>query len=156
MTQLGKPYAHMTSICFSVPGSETSPILLKFLQCSAQISGLSAVFHRKLLDIVKQHPNNAEIWADTMFKPSNQGRHWWTLSSTGTSSQKFGVGKWKKIGVLAIQKVAKTGNIGKKKLQCQAGNIDYVRYLSMQKVNFNYAWWCVKWHKIKSKHTLEI
>ena len=28
--------------------------------------------------------------------------------------QKLGVGKWKKIGVLAIQKVAKTGNIGKK------------------------------------------
>ena len=27
---------------------------------------------------------------------------------------KLGVGKWKKIGVLAIQKVAKTGNIGKK------------------------------------------
>ena len=25
----------------------------------------------------------------------------------------LGVGKWKKIGVLAIQKVAKTGNIGK-------------------------------------------
>ena len=37
----------------------------------------------------------------------------------------------KKIGVLAIQKVAKTGNIGKKKPPV-AGNIDYVRYLSMQ------------------------
>ena len=36
----------------------------------------------------------------------------------------------KKIGVLAIQKVAKTGNIGKKTQV--AGNIDYVRYLSMQ------------------------
>ena len=36
-------------------------------------------------------------------------------SSTGTGSQKLGVGKWDKIGVLAIQKVAKTGNIGKKK-----------------------------------------
>ena len=33
------------------------------------------------------------------------------LSSTGTGSQKLGVGKWKKMGVLAIQKVAKTGNI---------------------------------------------
>ena len=53
------------------------------------------------------------------------------ISSTGTSSQKLGVGKWKKIGVLAIQKVAKTGNIGKKKTPV-AGNIDYVRYLSMQ------------------------
>ena len=32
-----------------------------------------------------------------------------------TGSEKFGSGKWKKIGILAIQKVAKTGNIGKKK-----------------------------------------
>ena len=38
----------------------------------------------------------------------------------------------KKSGVLAFQKVAKTGNIGKK--SPVAGNIDYVRYLSMQKV----------------------
>ena len=44
--------------------------------------------------------------------------------------QKLGVGKWKKIGVLAIQKVAKTGNTGKK--TPVAGNIDYVRYISMQ------------------------
>ena len=36
-------------------------------------------------------------------------------SSTGTGSQKLGVGKWKKIRVLAIQKVAKTSNIGEKK-----------------------------------------
>ena len=55
---------------------------------------------------------------------------WVNISSTGTGSQKLGVGKWKKIGVLAIQKVAKTGNIGKK--NSVAGNIDYVRYLSMQ------------------------
>ena len=44
------------------------------------------------------------------------------------------IGSWKmekKIGVLAIQKVAKTGNIGKKKTPV-AGNIDYVRYLSIQ------------------------
>ena len=40
---------------------------------------------------------------------------WVNISSTGTGSQKLGVGKWKKkIRVLAIQKVAKTGNIGKK------------------------------------------
>ena len=39
---------------------------------------------------------------------------WVNMSLTGTGSQKLGVGKWKKIGVLAIQKVAKTGNIGKK------------------------------------------
>ena len=45
------------------------------------------------------------------------------ISSTGTRSQKLGVGKWKNIGVLAIQKVAKTDNIGKKKLQWQAISI---------------------------------
>ena len=39
---------------------------------------------------------------------------WVNISSMGTSSQKLGVGKWKKIRVLAIKKVAKTGNIGKK------------------------------------------
>ena len=38
---------------------------------------------------------------------------WVNISSTCTGSQKLGVGKWKKIGVLAIQKVAKTGNTGK-------------------------------------------
>ena len=51
---------------------------------------------------------------------------------------------------LAIQEVAKTGNIGKK--TPVAGNIDYVRYISMQ----NYAWRCVKWQNVKSKQTLEI
>ena len=51
----------------SQPGSETSPILLKFLWFSAQISGFSADFHRKSLDIVKQHPNNSAIWADIGF-----------------------------------------------------------------------------------------
>ena len=54
---------------------------------------------------------------------------WVNISLTGTGSQKLGAGKWKKIGVLAIQKVAKTGNIGKK--TPVAGDIDYVRYLSM-------------------------
>ena len=47
---------------------------------------------------------------------------WVNISLTGTGSQKLGVGKRKKIGVLAIQKVAKTGNIGKK-LQWQAISI---------------------------------
>ena len=37
--------------------------------------------------------------------------------------------------VLANQKVAQTGNIVKK--NPVAGNIDYVRYLSMQTVNLN-------------------
>ena len=53
----------------SQPGSKTSPILLKFLQFSAQISGCGADFHRKSLDIVKQHPNNAAVWADSCFSP---------------------------------------------------------------------------------------
>ena len=85
----------MTSICFSVSGSETSPILLKF--------GLIACFSPVI---------NVDI------------------SLTSTGSQKLGVGKWKKMGVLAIQKVAKTGNNGKK--TPVAGSIDYARYLSMQ------------------------
>ena len=67
MMQLRKPHGHLTSICFSVPGSEKSPILLKCSLFSAQISGVSADFHRKWLDIVKQHPNNAGIWADSVF-----------------------------------------------------------------------------------------
>ena len=109
MTQLRKPHSHMTSICFSVPGSETSPISLKFSQYSAQISGFSADFHRKSLHIVKQHPNNAEIWADSPVIKVDIGEH----KFDGTRSAK--IGSWKKIGVLAIQKVAKTGNIGKKR-----------------------------------------
>ena len=68
---LAQTHAHMSSICSSVSGSETSPTLLKFSRFSAQILGFSADFladfHRKLLDIVKQHPNNAEIWADSVF-----------------------------------------------------------------------------------------
>ena len=56
---------------------------------------------------------------------------WVNISSTGTGSAKIGSWKMeKKIGVLAIQKVAKTGNIGK--ITPVAGNIDYVRYISMQ------------------------
>ena len=47
---------------------------------------------------------------------------WVNISLTVTGSAKLGVGKWKKNGVLAIQKVAKTGNIGKK-LQWQAISI---------------------------------
>ena len=64
---LAQTHAHMPSICSSDSGSETSPTLLKFSRFSAQISGFSADFHRKSLDIVKQHPKNAEIWADIVF-----------------------------------------------------------------------------------------
>ena len=118
----------MTNICFSVPGPEISLILMKLSRVSAQISGFSAGFHRKSLDIVKQHPNNAEIWLIVCFSP-DIGEH----KFDGTSSAK--IGNWKKMGVLAIQKEAKTGNIGKK--TPVAVDIDYVRYLSMQKVNLN-------------------
>ena len=56
---------------------------------------------------------------------------WVNISSTGTGSAKIGSWKMeKKIGVLAIQNVAKTGNIGK--ITHVSGNIDYVRYISMQ------------------------
>ena len=67
MMQLHKAHVHLTRIYFSVPGSEKSPILLKCSLFSAHISGFSADFHRKSLDIVKQHPNNAAIWADSVF-----------------------------------------------------------------------------------------
>ena len=98
------------------------PILLKILRVSAQISGCSADFHRKLLDIVKHHPNNAAIWASSCFSPvisRDIGEH----KFEGYGSKK--IGSWKtekKIGVLAIQKVAKTGNIGEK-IQWQAISI---------------------------------
>ena len=55
---------------------------------------------------------------------------WVNISSTGTGSAKIGSWKMEKIGVLAIQKVAKTGNVGK--ITPVAGNFDYVRYISMQ------------------------
>ena len=45
---------------------KTFPVSFEFLLFSALISGFSADFHRKLLDIVKQLPNNAE-WADGVF-----------------------------------------------------------------------------------------
>ena len=47
---------------------------------------------------------------------------WVNISSTGTGSAKIGSWKMEKIGVLVIQKVAKTGNIGKK-LRWQAISI---------------------------------
>ena len=89
---LAQTHAHMTSICSSVSGSETSPTMLKFLRFSAQISGFSADFHRKWLDIVKQHTNNAEIWADSCFSPVITVE-WVNISLTGTGSAK--IGSWK-------------------------------------------------------------
>ena len=93
---LAQTHAHMTSICSSVSGSETSPTLLKFLRFSAQISGFSADFladfHRKSLDILKQHPNNAEIWLIACFSPVIKVE-WVNISLTGTGSAK--IGSWK-------------------------------------------------------------
>ena len=92
---LAQTHAHMTSVCSSVSGSETSPTLLKFSRFSAQISGFSADFHRKSLDIVKQHPNNAEIWADRLIACLSPviKVEWVNISLTGTGSAK--TGSWK-------------------------------------------------------------
>ena len=110
MIQLRKPHVHMTGICFSVPGSEILLILLKFLRFSAQISGFSADFHRKSLDIVKQHPTMPKYELIACFsqviKVDIGERKFDGTGSAKTES-------WKKIGVLAIQKVAETGNVGK-------------------------------------------
>ena len=120
MTQLRKPHAHLTSICFLVPGSETSPILLKFLRFSAQILGFSADFHRKSQDIVKQQPmpKYGLIVCLSPIVGVNIGEH----KFDGTGSAKIGSWKREKKRVLAIQRVGKTGNIGKK-LQWQVISI---------------------------------
>ena len=78
----------------SQPGPETSPILLKFLRFSAQISGYGACadFHRKSLDIIKQHQNNAAIQANSCFSPviiRYIGEH----KFNGYGSEK--IGSWK-------------------------------------------------------------
>ena len=78
---------------------------------SAQILGFSADFHRKSVDIVKQHPNNARIWAESLFCLSYQGP---TLVRYGSTK----IGSWemeKTKEILTFQNVAKTGNIGEKK-----------------------------------------
>ena len=63
---LAQTHAHTTS---RVPRLASVPQFLqpKHRRFLAQISGFSADFHRKSLDIVKQHQNNAKIWADSMF-----------------------------------------------------------------------------------------
>ena len=63
----------LSRVIYGTGISKRSPILLEFSLFSAQISGFSADCHRKLLDIVKQRPNNARIWADSVFQPSYQG-----------------------------------------------------------------------------------
>ena len=63
----------MASICLTFPGLKKSLILLEFSVFSAQITGISANFHRKSLDIVKQHLNNAEISTDTYMWTSTAG-----------------------------------------------------------------------------------
>ena len=55
---------------------------------------------------------------------------WVNISSIGTGSAKIGSWKMEKNQGFGDQQVAKTGNIGKK--TPVAGNIDYVRYISMR------------------------
>ena len=61
----------MASICFTIPRLKPFPEniadFVEFLLFSAQISAFNGDFHRKSLDIVKQQPNNAGIWADSKF-----------------------------------------------------------------------------------------
>ena len=82
------------------------------------------IFIEKTLDIVKQHPNNARIWADRVFQPSYQGPTLVNISLTVQFDKNWELenGK-KKIGILTFQKVAKTGNIWKKTV---ADCIDYL------------------------------
>ena len=50
------------------------------------------IFYRKLLDIIKQHPNNAAIWANSCFSPviiRDIGEH----KFNGYASEK--IGRWK-------------------------------------------------------------
>ena len=51
-----------------------------------------------------------------------------------TRNRKLGVEKWKKKSGLAFQKVAKTSMVILEKKGPVVGGIDYVRYLSVQKV----------------------
>ena len=100
---------------------------------SSQISGFSADFLRKSLDIVKQHLSNAEIWADSLFQPSNQKPTLVNVSSTVRFDKNW---KLEKNWGFGVPKEAKTGNIRKK--SPVADGIGYVKYLSMQKVNMQY------------------
>ena len=74
---------------------KTSPISVGFLQFSAQILGFSADFHRKLLDIVKQHTNNDGIWADGVCKPSYLGPTLVNVSSMVRFDKNKELRKWK-------------------------------------------------------------
>ena len=55
---------------------------------------------------------------------------WVNISSTGTGSVKIGSWKMENNRGFGDPEIAKTGNNGKK--TPVAGNIDYVRYISMQ------------------------
>ena len=66
MMQLQNLHVHLTSICFSA-WIQNITDFVEILRFSAQTSGFSADFHRKSLDILKQHPNSAAIWADSVF-----------------------------------------------------------------------------------------
>ena len=93
--------------------------------------GFRADFYRQSLAIVKQHPNNAQIWGvEACFSRFINARHWVNISSMEREIENWELKMEKKSGVLAFQKVSKTGNIEKSPV---AGGINYVSYLSMQK-----------------------
>ena len=89
---LAQTHAHMTSIFSSVSGSETSATLLKISRFSAQISGFSADFHRKSIDIVNSTQTMSKYGLIACFSPVITVE-WVNISSTGTGSAKFG--SWK-------------------------------------------------------------
>ena len=72
MMQLRKPHAHLTSIFFSAWIRNIADFVEIFAVFSPDL-GCSADFHRKSLGIVKQHSNNAAIWADSCLSPVISG-----------------------------------------------------------------------------------
>ena len=96
MMQLREPHAHLTSIYFSA-WIRNIANFVEIFTVSAQISGYSADFHGKSLDIIKQHPNNAAIWANSCFSPviiRDIGEH----KFNGYGSEKNGSWKMEKNG----------------------------------------------------------
>ena len=70
------------------------------------------------------------------------------ISLTGMVRKKLGVGKWKKIEVLTIQKVAKTGNIGKKSPVAGNGTVyktNLVRTKSLSDHGPDQIWLCKRY-----------
>ena len=56
----------MARSVFPFPGSKICYFVGIFGVFQPRFRDFNADFHRKMLDIVKQHPNNDKIWADRM------------------------------------------------------------------------------------------